>query len=164
MPGQVNREYIGKWSSMSEHEMPKKAEPLPPKFYAEIRDGVCVGVKQVRVAINDADHILIPAFNDDYMGRTFADNIWGDKPVAQYRVYSWSEFLNALHDNGRGRAVHAEKRKASNTGYDLEMFFELARDSGRVDFNNAFNRKVLDSLVTAQIFSRGVADTFMAAQ
>lgn len=66
-------------------------------------------------------------------------------PVQVYTRYEYADFVDALTDSGAARKIIIAKK--TDAGADLEVFMEVARARGYVDFNNEVTRGRLNGLV-----------------
>jgi len=69
--------------------------------------------------------------------------------ASTYNRYTYADFVEALTDSGAARKIIIAKK--TDAGADLEVFMEIARSRGIVDFNNATTLMRLNGLVPSML-------------
>ena len=116
--------------------------------YAKIESSY---VTNVAVGQPDSSWILTDgtvSIGDSYDGSVFTPKPQPEQPKA-YSVYDYADFVEALTDSGAARKIIIAKK--ADAGADLEVFMEIARSRGVVDFNNATTLMRLNGLVPAML-------------
>lgn len=122
--------------------------------YAKVISGY---VTNVAVGQPDSSWIVTDgtvAIGDSYDGAVFTKPIVVSVP--RYNEYSYPDFVEALAVGDAARNIIIAKK--SDAGADLEVFMEIARSRGYVDFNNETTRARLNGLVPSML-TQAEADT-----
>ena len=70
-----------------------------------------------------------------------------EEEASIYKSYTYAEFIELLMTQGTTRKLMQERRKETDTGYDIDAFLELLKAKGSVDFSSPTSRARLESLV-----------------
>ena len=120
-------------------------------------NGICIGVKQLRDQVIDANHIVLVDYDESILGQHWTGSVWETAPPTFRQEVTASEFVELWTD--------AEWRGLKNlrsTNDRVDQFFDAIQFAGTVDLASAKMTTFLSLLVANTPLNQARADEIQA--